>query len=663
MNMKFKHFFIIVLAGLLLTPSQVKGAGLLKPKNGKSDSITMVSHHVNVLINNGYAKTEVDQIFFNNSDSDLEAVYTFPIPKNASMSEVSLWVDGKEQIGEVIEKQKAKQIYEEQKSNGNSSALAEKDSYRNYNLSVYPVKSGKETRVRIVYYQPIDIDLNIGRYVYQCQKGGVDEERIDFWSVDDKIEESFSFNLKLISAFPVSEIRIPDYQAKATIQKLPSNNESNIEEYQVNYTSEDGGSLSDDIVLYYKLDNPTPARVEVIPYKEIGSTTGKFMAIVTPGCSLKRIENGVDWTFVLDVSGSMSGDKLNSLANGVAKVIGKMNNQDRFRIVTFSDNAIDETNGFLQANQNNVTNSIQLVKRLTTRGGTNLFAGLELAYEGMDSDRTAGIILVTDGVTNVGKTDRKDFLNLMKKYDIRLFTFVIGNSANEPLMNKLAKESGGFAMNISNSDDITGRIMQAKVKVFNECIYNAELKIDGVKLNYLTPKKPSNLYMGQQFIAFGEYEGDGEITITFKGKIHGEYKNWKCTATLPAVAEENPEIERLFAYAAIEETMEKIRDEGESKKLVNTVKEFGTHYSLVTDYTSMIVLKKSEKEKYGITNKNCDRVKRERLASSNRAAKSYRVDSGQKTFGGNSSHGIGTGPVGPIFAFFALVMLAFVRKS
>lgn len=101
-----------------------QAAGLLKPKTGDQSLISIKSHNVRVVINNGFARTEVDQVFINNGDRELEAVYSFPLPKKASLSELSLWIDGQEVIGEVLEKERAEQVYEEQKSKGSDTALA-----------------------------------------------------------------------------------------------------------------------------------------------------------------------------------------------------------------------------------------------------------------------------------------------------------------------------------------------------------------------------------------------------------------------------------------------------------------------------------------------------------------------------------------------------------
>ncbi|MBN2164216.1 MAG: hypothetical protein JXR25_11165 [Pontiellaceae bacterium] len=114
---------------------------------------------------------------------------------------------------------------------------------------------------------------------------------------------------------------------------------------------------------------------------------------------------------------------------------------------------------------------------------------------------------------------------------------------------------------------------------------------------------------------------------------------------------DNPEIERLWALSKIDETMQVIREEGENDSLRRRVVDLGTEYSLVTDYTAMIVLNDEALENEGIQRRNHGRVQRERLAQTQRASqpsRSYRSDNGG-TFNNQRAPGIGTGPVGPLF--------------
>jgi len=658
-NGKVKLLAVMIFSLLITVPCFA--AGLLKPVGGGDESdVYMKSHNVDVVINNGFARTQVDQVFGNDNDADLRAVYTFPVPKQAALSELSLWIDGNEVIGEVLEKERARKIHEENVQKGNDTALAEKDDYRTFDVSVYPVKAGAETRIRLVYYQPIEIDLNIGRYVYPLAEGGVDEERIAFWSVDDIVQESFTFNLTLKSSFPVKDIRLPSHLDKAVIENVSQTNDegSSGEEYNVSINSTEGDALTRDIVVYYRLADDVPARVELIPYRQDANSDGTFMVVVTPAADLQRISEGVDWTFVLDVSGSMKGGKITTLVDGVSRVIGKMSPQDRYRIITFNNNATDFTGGYITATEGNVKTTLNRINSITANGGTALFAGLKEAYRGLDDDRTTGVILVTDGVANVGPSQHNHFLKLLQQYDIRLFTFIIGNSANQPLMERLATDSGGFAMNISDSDDIVGKIIQAKSKILFENMHDVELKFHGERVRNLTPSKTGNLYQGQQLVMFGQYDGSGDVEVELKAKISGQENSWKCTATLPETDTDNPELERLWALSAIEDVMKEIRENGEKESLRKKVVELGTEYSLVTDYTSMLVISELEMENMQLQRNNANRADRERKAQKRRkttSARNYRVDNRGTSsgnggiFNGRSAPGVGSGPVGPVF--------------
>lgn len=660
---------VAVVLLLMASASPSRGAGLLKPIDDKDSALHIRSHRVDVTINNGFARTEVDQVFANEGGQDMEAVYTFPLPKRASLSEVSLWIDGQEVLGEVVEKERARAIYEDQKSKGNETALAEKDDFKTFNIHVGQIQAGSETRVRCVYYQPLEIDLNIGRYVYPLAEGNVDEERIAFWSVDDVVKGTFAFHLRLKSAFPVKDVRLPGHEDLAVIQKQTDQEaESESDVYTVEIQSAEGANLSRDIVFYYRLDDTVPGRVELIPFREDPNDKGTLMTIVTPAASLGRIAEGVDWIFVLDISGSMDGEKIVKLTNGVARVLGKLSPNDRFRIVTFNDKGHGFTNGYVQATDANVRTYIDRVNRIKADGSTALFEGLEMAYKSLDDDRTTGIILVTDGVCNVGPTKHADFLKLMRPHDVRLFTFVMGNSANQPLMERLARDSGGFAMNVSESDDIVGRLIQAKAKILHECLHDVELAVHGERVKSLTPVTLGSLYMGQQLVVFGRYTGSGDVDVELKAKISGEEQTWKCTAFLPDMDTDHPELERLWALSSIEDRMEIIREKGETNRLRKEIVDLATEYSLVTDYTSMLVLREDVMETEGIDRRNATRVARERQAQQTRAqapAKNYTVqdatgDSGM--FQGRKAHSIGSGAVGPLFAALIFWMHGRNRK-
>jgi Ca-activated chloride channel homolog len=131
-----------------MVPALTQAAGILTPIGSGHQPILIRDHHVNVVINNGFAVTEVHQTFYNANSEDLEALYSFPMPKSASLSEVTIYVGEREIHGEVLEKQKARQIYADEKSRGNEAGLAEKNEFYTFEFKINPVPANDETKIR-----------------------------------------------------------------------------------------------------------------------------------------------------------------------------------------------------------------------------------------------------------------------------------------------------------------------------------------------------------------------------------------------------------------------------------------------------------------------------------------------------------------------------------
>jgi Ca-activated chloride channel homolog len=207
------------IAVLCLTTSVSQAAGLLTPADGTLPALTIRDHQVDVLVQDGYAVTTVEQIFHNPHGQDLEATYSFPVPEHGSVAELTLWIDNTPVTGEVLPKERAEEVYQAERTAGRDAGIATKDAYRSFDVRVDPVRAGQETRVRLVYLQPIVIDHGIGRYVYPLEEGGVDEAKLAFWTASTEVTERFSFDLRLRSGYPVEAVRMPNVGG-ALVNKL-----------------------------------------------------------------------------------------------------------------------------------------------------------------------------------------------------------------------------------------------------------------------------------------------------------------------------------------------------------------------------------------------------------------------------------------------------------
>jgi Ca-activated chloride channel family protein len=404
--------------------------------------------------------------------------------------------------------------------------------------------------------------------------------------------------------------------------------------------------LDKDIVMYWRLAPNLPGSIDLVTHREPTAKRGTFMMTVTPGDDLAKITEGRDWAFVLDMSGSMSG-KYQTMVDAVQGALGRLNPDDRFQLTLFDDQVMDLTNQWVNATPENVTKWGKTLANTAPRGSTNLYAGLKRGLSKLDADRTSAIILVTDGEANVGITEKKKFLSMMQGHDVRLFTAVMGNGANRPLLNAMTEISNGFAVSVSNSDDITGKLMEFTSKVSHQALHDVSLKISGIKTADLTPEQISSLYRGEQLVIFGHYWGSGEADVTLSGKVSGESKTYSSRFNFPKNETLYPEIERLWAYAKIQSLQDKIDYLGAEGDYKNAIIDLAVENSLVTDHTSMIVMRDEQFAAHGIERKNKQRRAKEEQAKAKRAQApvvTHRVDSNKPAFSKpRASHSRGGG--------------------
>jgi len=674
-------------------------AGLLTPNDG-SPSLSLKEHHVAVVVENGFSVVEIDQTFSNPHNTDQQATYSFPIPKDAAVGEFTYWIDGKPVHAEVLERSAARNLHEQQRQQGMESALVEQNSHKSFEMEIAIVRSQSDVRVRLVYLQKIHIDHSMGRFVYPLAEGGVDPQALEFWSTDETVQEAFSFQLTLRSDYPVDAVRMTN--SEGVITQISKNQweinidkkyglgesvgpgmadaeinavlaEAAIESPGSSYASSGRvgngvHSLDKDLVVYWRLSQNLPGAVDLVTFKEPGSSTGTFMLTLTPGIDLAPITEGRDWVFVLDTSGSMK-LKFSALLDGVERSLKALSPADRFKVVLFDNSARSLSSKVLSATPENINSTLRLLDAVGVGGGTNLYDGLKEGIKTIDQDRTTAMVLVTDGVANVGHTQMKRFLKLLENVDIRIFTAVMGNGANQPLLEGLTHFSEGFSFSVSDADDMMGLMMQIVGKVTHEALHDVEISIDGIRTRELTEHKYARVYRGEQLIVMGKYAGNGEARVTLSAEISGERKVYESRLLFADQSTVNPELERLWAFANIKALLHKQDLLGETEDTRQGITDLALGHGLVTPYTSLIATREVAFEAAGIDRENKKRIEKERQARQARAkgdVESHTQDSTNPMFPSKrSNHGGVSGGAGSVASLLllALALLGGLRLS
>ena len=306
---------------LTMTSGTLQAAGLLIADKGFGGVLKIKEQNVKVTINNGIAVTEVEQVFLNTENRVVEALYTFPVPKGASVSNFSMWINGKEMIGEVVEKQCARQIYESYKQVRRDPGLLEQVDYKRFEMRVYPIAAGAEQRVKITYAQELDYDHDTAIYVYPLAT-------VTGPKADQRTSGRFALSLEARSEVPMTAMKSPSHPDTFAIAKHAANY------WQASLETREG-DLSRDLVIVYQTERPHTGLDLVVSKHH--DEDGYFLLTLTAGKELEKTTKGSDYVFVLDISGSMAFDgKLTMSRGSIERFIQALGEGNSFELITFN---------------------------------------------------------------------------------------------------------------------------------------------------------------------------------------------------------------------------------------------------------------------------------------------------------------------------------------
>ena len=587
----------------LATP--VFAAGQLIADGGLGGVLETKEHDVRVVVNNGIAVTEVEQVFVNKEDRIVEALYVFPVPKSASVANFSMWINGKEMIGEVVEKERAREIYNSYKQVKRDPGLLEQVNYKRFEMRIFPIPARGEQRVKVTYYQELEVDHDWATYVYPLATLA-DNQR-----VDERTTGRFSFSLEAKSEVPITAMESPSHGDDFVIAQ-------HSDAYSQASLEVDGGDLGRDVVVSYQLQRPQSG-IDLITSKEAGDD-GYFMMAITAGQELEQQEKGMDYVFVLDVSGSMALDgKLGTSRRSIESFIEALGPEDRLEVMTFNLQPNLLFKELKPADEAAHSVAKEFLQSQQARGGTILRPALQTAYKYRDADRQLNVVLLSDGITEAG--EHRELLQLIadRPAGSRVFSIGVGNEVNKPLLEQIARESGGLAAFLSPGDDFQRQAQAFRRKLTRPAMSQLNLQFAGVDVYDVEPQELPDLYHGSPVRVFGRYRDGGNLKVSMNAEVFGKPVDESFDATLPEVDDANPEIERTWASHRVERLMNDERRSGSPGSLRNQIVELCEGYSIVSEYASFIVLENdAEYQRWSIERKNEARMARDGAALQSR---------------------------------------------
>src|SRR2546425_5981590 len=370
-------------------------------------AIEKIRSAVQVAVTGRIARVTVEEWFRNSGPLMDEGSYLYPLPGETVFSDFSLWQGDRELKGEPMDAAQARSIYEEIVRRKRDPALIELAGHGLLRARVFPINPGETRKITLRYTQVLDRVGDALRFRYAAGTAAA----------------SRSFRLQVDSAARVGDPYSPTHRLTV------SRSGDHLELALADTTA--GGDLELLLPLARGL-----VGTSLLTHQPVGED-GFFMLLLAPG---RAAETGKpvrrDIVAVLDVSGSMSGGKLDQARAALVQLLGTLRRGDRFRVVTFGSGVRRYAAGWTEVSADNVHAAQDWVRRLDTNGGTNIAGALTEAFAERPGEGALGVVVfLTDGLPTVGETDPERIADQAEHRPgpVPGFAFGIGDDVNNHL--------------------------------------------------------------------------------------------------------------------------------------------------------------------------------------------------------------------------------------
>lgn len=586
---QFNNFVLLLFAALFIivysTDVYAVGALFARPRNSTVEYQKMWIKKVETTVNiqEQIAVTHVDQTFYNEMTTSVETIFMFPLPEQATVSELVYWVNGQRFVAEIRERAAAVQAYNEQVRRWLDPALLEYLGNNLFRLSIVPVAANSDVRTEITYVEPLKYDFGQVNYNF----------RLNTLGLSSKPLQKVTLNLEAMSKFPYKKFVSPSHgnSTGAAITKLADNH------YKFMYGDENF-TPNKDFTLEFATQRTAIefSALSYSPKPEDSIGTDKFYTIwVSPPDSLSGqdvIPKNI--VFTADVSSSMDGARMQQIKESLYNFISLLGPYDKFNIVTFGTFVKTFKPDLVPANTENINAAKDFIFQLYALGLTNIDQALTNSLQQSFGDSTSNnIVFFTDGYPTWGDTNSVNILAHVKqnnKKDARIFTFGIGNEISKSFLQDLATQNHGFCKVISSNDSIALVISDHFKRISSPVLTDIVITLGGLQSYDQYPKTINDLFWGSQVMQLGLYKGGGFYEVTLKGKIRSRQVEFKEMVYFNDTAGAGHRfVPRLWAKEKIDYLLGLIAAYGETKELKDQVIELSKRFQILTPYTAFYV--------------------------------------------------------------------------
>lgn len=557
---------------------------------------------VNVDINGLVARTRVSQMFTNQSNEWLEGVYVFPLPENAAVDHMKMFVGDRIIEGQIQEKENAKKTYEKAKREGKRASIAEQQRPNLFTTKLANIAPGDIIEIQIEYQQTLAYGVENGqgklslRYPMAVSpryspgntllasnvasvktvQGDINTDTVSPKYSDNDTTNLTSIDIDLKSGFPISNI-VSDYHEIVTQHDDLS--------HAMISLSQDRIPANQDFVLSWYLEPGSDLSAAQFS-EQVGNEYYHLVMVMPPTEGIAGVQPlAREIIYIVDTSGSMEGESLNQAKNALLTALEQIRDFDTFNIIQFNSETQQLFNDAKTANSDNLEAARDYVKSLVSGGGTEMYPALSAALEqNSPSDRIRQIIFLTDG----GVNNEKALFELIDTQlgESRLFTVGIGSAPNSYFMRKSAQFGRGTFTYIAEINEVQEKMQALFAKLESPVLSDIEIHFTDLENVEYWPRRIPDLYLGEPLVLSIK-------THTLKGRVllSGKRANNQWVTELDLTqASKSEGLGVLWAREKIADLMDSVATGADKDDVRQHIITTALRHHIVSKYTSLVAV-------------------------------------------------------------------------
>lgn len=538
---------------------------------------------VHATVNGQVAQVQVSQTFANTGSQPLEVSFLFPLPYDGAIDRLTLLIDGKEVPAQLLPKDEARRKYEEIVRRNQDPALLEWMGAGFFQTSVFPVPAGAERKVTLRYSQLCRQDHGLTDFLFPLSTAKYTSQPVEKVAIELAIESTA--DIKNVYS-PTHTVDIQRADAKHAVVRYKAENQVPTSDFRLLYDVGAG-----------------QVGMSLLSYRPSEGEEGYFLLLASPEIKAATTEHAPKTVvFVVDRSGSMSGEKIEQAKGALRFVLNNLREGDLFNIVAY-DSEIQSFRPELQKFDPETRQAaLGFVEGLYAGGSTNIEGALATALGQLqDSSRPTYVLFLTDGLPTAGEQNETKLAAAAQganKVRARIFAFGVGYDVNSRLLDKLVRGNFGQSEYVRPNENIEASVSRLYARIESPVLTDVALafEFDGVKpeegpqVSRVYPAGAFDLFEGEQMVVVGRYKRSGAVKIRGTGRIAGAEQKFEYTAELaPRSADSNYGfVEKLWAVRRVGEILDQLDLQGKNEELIKELVALSTRHGILTPYTSFL---------------------------------------------------------------------------